>query len=132
MGSTNREHLPYSGESAKDRLAYERYLTDVKRGKSAFQLKAVAEQMTADIRQSWSARSFTAVTTPVGDFDALVCNVAYHFHTHGQKYGTILAYTQAAKQYFDQHRQSAVIDQGLIKLPSGIYESDGRIVTYTG
>lgn len=133
MNSTNDEHLPYRGESAQDRLAYERYLADVKRGKSALQLKAVAEQLTPDIRRSWSARSFTSITTPVGGFDALACNVAYHFHTHGQKYGSILLYTRAAREYFEHHRQEAVAGpQGLLKLPCGLFEVDGRIVTYAG
>ncbi|MCP5117087.1 MAG: hypothetical protein GY953_40195 [bacterium] len=133
MGSSRRERLPYTGESAQTRLSYERYLADAERGKTALQLKAVAEQMTPDIRRSWSARSFTAVSTPVGDFDALICNVSYHFHKHGQKYGNIRLYTQAARRHFIQHRQHAVADQqGLLKLPEGRFEPDGRIVTYFG
>ncbi|HEY3974932.1 MAG TPA: hypothetical protein VGM18_18135 [Candidatus Sulfotelmatobacter sp.] len=32
------ERLPYQGESASDRLAYENYLKDVERGKSLLQL----------------------------------------------------------------------------------------------
>ena len=133
MSSASNEHLPYGGESAQDRLAYEQYLADVKRGKSALQLKAVAEQLTPDIRRNWSARSFTSVTTPEGGFDALVCNVAYHFHTHGQKHGSIRVYTRAAREYFEQHRQEAVAGpNGMLKLPLGVFEVDGRIVTYVG
>jgi hypothetical protein len=70
------EFLPYRGESAQDRLAFDLYLADVKRGKSLLQLKAVASQITSDIRRSWSARSFTAVSTPGGVFDAIVCNIS--------------------------------------------------------
>ena len=134
MGPNDREYLPYRGESPQDRLAYERYLVDVKRGKSFLQLKAVASQMTPDIRRSWSARSFTAVSTPEGEFDAVICNVSYHFHTHGHKYGSIRFMTQHAQQYFEQNRQQAVDNAyGLLRFPDGsLFESDGRIVTYVG
>ena len=134
MGPNEREYLPYRGESPQDRLAYERYLADVKRGKSSLQLQAVEAQMTPDIRQSWSARSFTAVSTPEGEFDAVVCNVSYHFHTHGQRYGSIRLMTEQAKRYFEQHRQQAVDNAyGLLRLPDGsLFERDGRIVTYVG
>ena len=53
MGLKKLEQLPYSGESARDRFAYDRYLADAERGKTAMQLQAVAEQMEDDIRQSW-------------------------------------------------------------------------------
>ena len=78
MASPGYEHLPYSGESAQDRLAYDRYLADAKRGKTALQLKAVADQLTPDLRAQWVPQSFTGVSTPVGNFDATVCNVSYH------------------------------------------------------
>ena len=107
MGLNDREYLPYRGESPQD-LAYERYLADVKRGKSFLQLKAVASQMTPDIRRSWSARSFTAVSTPEGEFDAVICNVSYHFHTHGHKYGSIRFMTQHAQQLSLQEISTAV------------------------
>lgn len=127
------EHLPYSGESGQDRLAYDRYLDDVKRGKSALQLSAVATQLTADLRNAWLPRSFTGVSTSAGDFDATVCNVSYHFHMHGQKYGNIRTYTEAAKRYFEQHRGSAVPDpKGLVRLPLGIFDRAGRILTFFG
>ena len=128
------EYLPSRGESSLDRLAFQRYMSDVSRGKSLLQLKAVAAQMTPEIRQSWSARSFTAVSTPEGEFDPVVCNVSYHFHTHGQKYGSIYAMTRAARQYFEQHRQEGADNgQGLLRLPDGsLFESDGRIVTFVG
>jgi hypothetical protein len=74
MSFTGYEHLPYNGESAQDRLAYDRYLADAKRGKTALQLKAVAEQLTPDLRRSWAPRSFTGISTSVGEFDAIVCN----------------------------------------------------------
>ncbi len=134
MGANDIEHLPYKGESPQDRLAYQRYLADIKRGKSLLQLKAVAREMTPDIRQSWSARSFTVVSTPEGDFDAVVCNISYHFNKHGSKYGSIRVMTQEAKRYFQQYRQQATPNGfGLLKLPNGsLFELDGRIVTYTG
>jgi hypothetical protein len=133
MSSSGNEHLPYHGESARDRMAYELYLADVQRGKSALQLKAVADQLTPDLRRSWAPRSFTGVSTPVGDFDATVCNVSYHFHAHGQHYGSIRLYTDAAKRYFEQHGRGVKPDaKGLIKLPSGVFDSVGRIVTFFG
>ena len=133
LDPTHFEHLPYSDESPQDRLAYDRYLTDAKRGKTALQLKAVADQLTPDLRRSWAPRSFTGVSTPIGDFDATVCNVSYHFHTHGQKYGNIRVYTEAAKRYFDQQRRVAVADpKGLIRLPLGVFDRAGRIITFFG
>ncbi len=133
MVSPGHEHLPYSGESAQDRLAFGRYLADAKRGKTAFQLKAVAEQLTPDLRADWVPQSFTGVSTPVGNFDATVCNVSYHFHTHGQSYGNIRAYTQAAKRYFLAYGKSARPDAtGLIKLPKGAFDLKGRIITFFG
>ncbi len=127
------EHLPYSGESAQDRMAYDLYLADAKRGKTALQLKAVADQLTPDLRRSWAPRSFTGVSTSVGDFDATVCNVSYHFHTHGQRYGNIRFYTEAARRYFEQHGRGAVADsKGLIRLPQGVFDRAGRIVTFFG
>jgi hypothetical protein len=134
MGPNDREYLPYRGESPQDRLAYEQYLADVKRGKSSLQLTAVATEMTPEIRRSWSARSFTGVSTPEGEFDAVVCNVSYHFHTHGQRHGSIHLMTQQAKRYFEQHHEQAVDNgYGLLRLPDGsLFECDGRIVTYVG
>jgi hypothetical protein len=133
MGLTGYEHLPYSGESAQDRLAYDRYLADAKRGKTALQLKAVAGQLTPDLRRFWAPRSFTGVSTSVGDFDATVCNVSYHFHTHGQKYGSIRLYTEAARRYFEQNGKSAAADpKGLIRLPLGVFDRAGRIITFFG
>ena len=35
MASPGSEQLPYSGESAQDRLSYDHYLADAKRGKTA-------------------------------------------------------------------------------------------------
>ncbi len=134
MNTDPIENLPYSGESPQDRLAHQRYLVDVQRGKSLLQLKAVAKEVTPDIRNSWSARSFTAVSTPEGIFDAVVCNVSYHYNKHGSKYGSIRLMTQTAKQYFQQHRQKATTTNfGLLKFPDGsLFEPDGRIVTYVG
>ncbi len=127
------EDLPSKGESPKDRLAHGKYLKDVERGKSALQLQAVHDQMTPEIRRSWSPRSFTAVKIPSGKFDAVVCNVSYHFHKHGQKYGNIRAYTQAATKYFEQNKKGAVPDgSGVIKLPKGTYDKDGKIITFSG
>ena len=131
MAQDTLEFLPYKGESSQDRLAFDRYMADVKRGKSLLQLKAVASQVTSEIRRSWSARTFTPVSTPEGVFDAIVCNISYHFHKHGQKYQTISSLTDKAKVYFEENRGQAVDNgYGLLKLPGGLYERDGRIVTY--
>jgi hypothetical protein len=133
MASPGYEHLPYNGESAQDRLAYDRYLADAKRGKTALQLKAVADQLTPDLQMKWAPQSFTGVSTPVGNFDATVCNVSYHFHTHGQKYGNIRSYTEAAKRYFDTHGRGVTPDaKGLIRLPNGVFDRNGRIITFFG
>ncbi len=104
MTSTNLEYLPYKGESSFDRHAYSRYIADIKRGKSLLQLNAVSAEMTPYIRQSWSSRSFGAVSTPDGEFDALICNVSYHFYSHGQNYGNILLMTFQAKSSNLKHR----------------------------
>ena len=100
MACLGYEHLPYNGQSAQDRLAYEHYLADARRGKTALQLKAVADQLTTDLRMKWAPQSFTGVSTPVGNFDATVCNVSYHFHRHGQKYGNIRSYTRRRSTIF--------------------------------
>ncbi len=127
------EQLLYSGESAQSGLAFKRYLEDAERGKTAFQLSAVSQQISPEIRRSWSGRTFTSVQTPSGLFDAVVCNISYHFHHHGQKYGTILIFTREAKRYFEENRTDAIPGQGnLLKLPRGLYEADGRIITYFG
>lgn len=133
MSLAGYEHLPYGGESAQDRLAFDRYLADAKRGKTALQLKAVAQQLTPDLRSLWLPQSFTGVVTPEGAFDALVCNVSYHFHRHGQKYGSIRVYTEVARRYFDQHKGPALPNsKRLINLPMGVFDRTGRIVTFFG
>ena len=124
------ERLPYQGESASDRLAYENYIRDVERGKSLLQLTATKKATTPQIRSSWSARSFTAVQTPQGIFDDVICNISYHFNKHGAPYGTVAAMTLAAQQYFRQNRHQAKFDQGVLKLPRGTFEPDGRIITF--
>ena len=127
------ENLPSKGESPKDRMAHGNYLKDVERGKSALQLDAVKRQMTTEIRNSWSPRSFTEVKIPSGQYDATVCNVSYHFHKHGQKYGNIRAYTLAARKYFEQNKAGAVPDSnGVIKLPKGTFDKNGKIITFSG
>ena len=127
------EHLPYSGESAQDRFAFQRYLRDVERGKTGLQLGAVADQLTPDLRNSWAPRSFTGVSTSIGNFDAFICNISYHFHTHGQRYGSIRLYTDAARRYFAQHGRGVAPDsRGLIRLPLGVFDRTGRIITFFG
>lgn len=133
MSFAGYEHLPYGGESARDRCAFDHYLADAKRGKTALQLKAIALQMTPDLRSRWVPQSFTDVVPPEGTFDALVCNVSCQFQMHGQKYGNIRVYTEAAKRYLDQHKGNAVPNaKGLIKLPLGVFDRTGRIVTFFG
>ncbi|MGA8341090.1 MAG: hypothetical protein WB781_04060 [Candidatus Sulfotelmatobacter sp.] len=124
------ERLPYQGESPADRLAFEQYLNDVQRGKSLLQLIAAKKATTRQIRRSWSPRTFTAVHTPQGIFDDVICNISYHFNKHGARYGTVALMTQAAQQYFRQNRPQAVLSSGLLKLPGGVFELDGRIVTF--
>ena len=124
------ERLPYQGESASDRQVYENYLKDVKRGKSLLQLMAAKKATTPQIRSSWSPRSFTAVQTPEGIFDDVICNISYHFNKHGAPYGTVAAMTLAAQQYFRQNRHQAELNQGILKLPRGTFEPDGRITTF--
>ena len=127
------ENLPSKGESPKDPKAHADYLKDVERGKSAMQLEAVKKQMTTEIRNSWLPRSFTAVKIPTGQYDATVCCVSYHFHKHGQKYGNIKAYTQAAKRYFEQYKAKPNPDgNGVIKLPKGTFDKNGKIITFSG
>jgi hypothetical protein len=124
------ERLPYQGESASDRLAYEKYLQDVERGKSLLQLIAARKATNPQVRKSWSARSFTAVQTPQGIFDDVICNISYHFNKHGAPYGTVAAMTVAAQQYFRQNRHLARFENGILKLPKGNFELDGRIITF--
>lgn len=126
------ELLLYGGENSKDRVAFQRYLADVQRGKTLLQLMAVNDAMTPFIRESWSARTFTAVETSEGRFDEIVCNISYHFNKHGSKFYTIERMTQAAIAYFRRNRTAAKLrPDGLLKFPDGsIYEPDGRIVTF--
>lgn len=133
MPKQGDEHLPYTGEAPQSRLAYQRFLADVARGKSTLQLQAVAQQLTPDLRRAWLPQSFTGVVLPSGRFDAVVCNVSYHFHKHGQKYGNIRLFTEAARRYFQQnHTRSAPDGGGLYRLPHGVFDRYGRIVTFYG
>ncbi len=80
--------------------------------------------------RSWSGRTFTSVQTPAGLFDAIVCN---NLHKHGQTFRTILVFTLEANRYFEENRANSVSREGnLLKLPRGIYEGDGRSVSYFG
>jgi hypothetical protein len=126
------EYLLYGGESPQNRHAFERYLQDVQRGKSLLQLQAVAADLTPELRAHWSPRSFTPIVTSAGRFDEVVCNVSYHFHKHGQKYGNIRQMTQVALRALQQHRhEGRVRADGLLQLPDGsLFELDGRIVTF--
>jgi hypothetical protein len=135
MSQSDNEYLLYGGESPQNRMAFQRYLDDVQRGKSLQQLLAVAETITPEIRLSWSPRSFTSVVTPEGSFDAIVCNISYHFHKHGQRFGTIQKMTDEAIAYFRTNRSRARLrnSDGLLVLPNGsLYEQSGQIVTFVG
>lgn len=135
MSDDNIEYLLYGGESPKSRFAFERYLAEVKRGKSLLQLQAVAEAITPDIRRSWSARSFTPIQTAERVFDEIVCNISYHFWKHGQKYCSIRRMTDEALRFFHKHRCEAKIRKadGLLVLPGGsLFEPTGKIVTFRG
>ena len=127
------EHLPSGGESPQDRFAYQRYLDDVARGKGLLQLTAVAREVTPWIHQSWSPRTFTPVLTPEGNFDEVICNVAYHFHRHGANNGfaSVAMMTMAARNYFRANRGNAKPQpDGTLLLSLGRFEMDGRIITF--
>jgi hypothetical protein len=116
-----------------DRFAYQRWLENVVSGKCLLQLQAMKAAATPQIRAAWDARTFTDYQFDTEDFDALVCNLSYHFHTHGQKYVTIQAFTQAALNHFLTARSQAVLTpEGLLKLPQGLYTQQGKIVTFFG
>jgi hypothetical protein len=93
-------------------------------------LLAVQKEMTPEIHQSWSARTFTPVKTSEGVFDDVVCNIAYHYKEHGSSYGNIADYTHAAQEYFRQNRNTAIPSNGILELRMGRYEKDGRIITF--
>ncbi|PYP91723.1 MAG: hypothetical protein DMG65_06665 [Candidatus Angelobacter sp. Gp1-AA117] len=125
------EHLPYRGESPKDNFAFQRYRDEIARGKSLLQLTSMAAAVTPWVRQNWSSRTFTKVVTPAGEFDDLICNVSYHFHKHGAKLGSISNMTQVARDYFKTHRHLATLrPDGTLELPGGLFELDGRIITW--
>jgi hypothetical protein len=135
MAGDDTEYLLYGGELPQDRFAFVRYLLDVQRGKSLLQLQAVAKDLTPDIRCCWSPRSFTPIHTSEGSFDEVVCNVSYHFHKHGQKFGTIRRLTEEAQRLFRERRHEATVREadGLLRFPDGsLFEPDGRIVTFVG
>ena len=125
------ENLPYRGESASNASAFQRYRAEVKeRGKSLLGLLAVQKEMTPEIHRSWSARTFTPIQTSEGVFDEVVCNIAYHFKEHGSKYDNIAQFTEAAQEHFQRYRKVAILSDGTLKLPKGLYEQDGRIITF--
>jgi hypothetical protein len=135
MTADNIEYLLYGGESPQNRIAFLHYLTEAQRGKSLFQLTAVAKDLIPDIRRCWSPRSFTKIETSQGSFDEVVCNISYHFHKHGQKFGTIKQMTDEALRLFRERRAEARIREtdGLLRFPDGsLFEVDGRIVTFVG
>jgi hypothetical protein len=127
------EDLPDPGRAASDQIAKQRYLADVQRGKSLMQLVATAADMTPQIRHAWSPQSFTPVRTPQGVFDAVTCNVSYHFHKHGQRYGSIAKMTEEAQRYFRTNRHLARLDKGMLRFPdNSLYLPSGQIVTFVG
>jgi hypothetical protein len=131
MAHTKVEELPYMGESPHDNYAFNRYHDDLARGKSLIQLKATAAEVTPEIRNRWSARTFTPVKTPAGEFDAVVCNVSYHFNQHGARFGSIARMTEEADRYyrFNQHLATPMPD-GTWALPGGKFDRDGKIITF--
>jgi len=131
--SNHVELLLSDGEAPEDRMVFEQYLNDVERGKSLLQLQAVADAMTPVIRMAWSARTFTPVKTDIGTFDEIVANISYHFHKHGQKYGTIERMTDEACRYYLAYQDNAEFRDDHLKYPNGsLYEMDGRIITFVG
>jgi|SRR5579863_4374616 hypothetical protein len=131
MPGQSIEYLPYRGESPQDRHAFARYMEEVERGKSLLALIAMRDALTPEIRKAWYEGSFGTIETSQGTFDALTCNLAYHFGKHGEKYATIGNMTAAAKQYFAAHRPKARLVHGVLKFPNGsIFTPDGRIITF--
>jgi hypothetical protein len=133
MIANRTESLLYGGESPKNWITVQRYLLDVQRGKSLLQLKAMADELTPEIRRQWSPRTFTPIHTSESVFDEVVCNISFHFHKHGQVYVTARRMTDAALRYFREHRSESVKREkdGLLQFPDGsLFEVDGRIVTF--
>ena len=114
------ENLRSDGEQPANISSFQAYLSDIKRGKGLLQLTAVDKGMTSAIRKRWAKGSFTDVRTDAGAFDAIICTVSYHFHKHGQKYGKISKYTDAAVMYFEKN-----IDD-----PKKIKSDKGGMVTF--
>jgi hypothetical protein len=117
MPCEKTEYLLSGGESPKDVGAYMQYRLDAQRGKTMLQLKAVAEEVNPEVHTHWSPRSFTPIETDVGVFNAIVCNIAYHFHKHGQTFRTVQRMTDEALRAFREHRHEAVIRaDGLLQI----------------
>ena len=114
------ENLQSAGESPASVSSFQAYLSDIKRGKGLLQLTAVDKGMTSAIRKRWAKGSFTDVRTDAGAFDAIICTVSYHFHKHGQNYGRIDKYTDAAVKFFEKN-----IDD-----PKKIKSDKGGMVTF--
>jgi hypothetical protein len=130
MSQDETEYLLFGGESPANRAVFQRYLAEVQRGKSLLPLEAVAQAITPEIRRSWSARSFTPIKTSHGSFDEVVCNIAYHFQKHGQKYGNIQRMTEEALQVYREHRHEAKTrkSNGLVAFPDGsLFEPTGKM-----
>lgn len=135
MTGRDIEMLLNDGEPASCNGAHLRYKLDLLRGKGLLQLQATAADMTPKIRASWAPRTFGRVVTDIGEFDALTCNVSYHFFKHGQRFRSIAAMTDAALAYYSAHRHEAELEleTGLLKFPNGsTFLPNGRIVTFTG
>lgn len=127
----NPEELASHNESPSDRHAFGKYTNDVERGKSLIQLIYTQKAITPWVRSQWSGRSFTAVKTPVGDFDAVTCTISYHFNKHGTRFRSVHEMTIAAVEYLRTHRKSArVTAEGDLKLPRGRFNREGRIVWF--
>lgn len=134
MAETTIEELNYGGELPEDREAFARWTEDLRRGKGLSQLRAIRDALARapHIRAAWSPRTFTPVRVNGELFDAITCNLSYHFNEHGSRYGTIEAMTREAQDLFLRKRSDAVPHQGtLLKIPKkGIFELDGRIVSF--
>ncbi len=106
-------------------------MEEVQRGKSLLALVSMRNALTPEIRKYWYEGTFGTIETSEGTFDALTCNLAYHFGKHGEKYHTIANMTTVAKQYFVANRAKAKLVDGVLKFPNGsIFTTDGRIITF--
>lgn len=123
---------------ASDLIQYQQYLAEVQSGRGLLQLTAVRDTLARNpaLRDRWHAATFTPLMIFGQVFDPIVRTVAYHFHVHGQRYGTVECMTQEALKYYLAKKpegQPVTLKDGSpgLQLPNGsLYTTQGKIVTY--